>query len=208
MVRGVDARPRRAYSPVMAGKKTDQRLTEIEGRVLALIARLGSPTAYAVYAVIDDTPTSVLKTSKGTIYPLVDRLKERGFLAATPLTDDRRGGETLQVTKAGMDAIRAWLVDIREEHVLVYDPLRARVPALQFLTPEERLEWVASAKLLNQQKADDVEGYRPEDAESFEAIAHLAAASVLGAQSKWLDRLFVALVDEARQVRGATKKER
>lgn len=192
----------------MAGKKTDLRLTEIEGRVLALIARLDSPTAYAVYAVIDDSPTSVLKTSKGTIYPLVERLKERGFLKSTALRDGRRGGETLSVTARGMEAIRDWLIDIRDEHILVYDPLRARVPALQFLTHEERVEWVASAKTLNQQKADDVEGYRPQEAEPLEAIAHHAAASVLAAQSKWLDRLFVALIDGARQVRSTAKKER
>lgn len=192
----------------MAGKKTDQRLTEIEGRVLALIARLEAPTAYAIYAAIDESPTSVLKTSKGTIYPLVERLKERGYVDATPLRGNKRGGETLVVTDKGMTAIREWITDIREEHILVYDPLRARIPALQFLTHEERVEWVASAKALNQQKADHVDAYRPEDGAPLESIAHQAAASVLGAQSKWLDRLFVELVDGARIGRSAASNDR
>ena len=94
-----------------------------------------------------------------------------------------------------MAAIRGWLTDVRDEHILVYDPLRARIPALQFLSHDERLAWIASVKMLNRQKADQVDAYRPDADESFQAVARNAAFSSLAAQSKWLDRLFVELSD-------------
>ncbi len=185
------------YTPVMLGEAKLQRLTETEGRILALIARLDAPTAYTIYAVLEDSPTSALQASKGTIYPVVERLKQRGYLIGTPNDSNARGGETLSVTDTGMAAIRDWLTEVRDEHILVYDPLRARIPALQFLSHDERLAWVASVKMLNQQKADQVAAYRPEADDSLEAIARNAAFSSLAAQSKWLDRLFVELSDHS-----------
>jgi DNA-binding PadR family transcriptional regulator len=179
----------------MAGTTKLRKLTESEGRVLALVARLEAPTAYTVFAVLDSSPTGHVQASKGAVYPIVERLKERGLISAAPVPDNMRGAETLSVTEEGMAAVRKWVTDIRDEHLLPYDPLRARVPSLQFLSPEERLQWVASLKQLNQRKVDEVEVYQAQVEMSFETINHSAAFFALGAQSKWLDKLFIELVE-------------
>jgi DNA-binding PadR family transcriptional regulator len=179
----------------MRGKQKLRKLTESEGRVLALVARLEAPTAYTVFAVLDSSPTGHVQASKGAVYPIVERLKERGFIIAAPVPDNMRGAETLSVTDEGMAAVKEWVTDLRDEHLLPYDPLRARVPSLQFLSPEERLQWVASLKQLNQRKVDELEAYQAQVEMSFETINHSAAFFALGAQSKWLDKLFIELVE-------------
>lgn len=173
-----------------------QKLTESEGRVLALIARLETPTTYTVFAVLESTPTASLQASKGAIYPIVERLKARNLVAVTEVPNSGRGAETLAVTEAGMIAVREWVRDIRDDHILPYDPLRMRIPALQFLSPDERMEWLATAKQLNQKKADEVDAFRAEASQApFAGVEHGAALSALWGQSKWLDKLFIELVE-------------
>lgn len=204
---GVDAFARTKYTVVMATVPKRQRLTEAEGRVLALAARLETPTTYTIFAVLDGSPTTSLQASKGAIYPIIERLKQRGYVSAVPVPDSGRGAESLSVTEAGIAAIREWVTDLRDEHILAYDPLRMRIPALQFLTHEERLEWLANAKRLNQQKADEIDAYQAEVEMAYASIAHDAAFSALWAQSKWLDKLFIELVDGRAEVRPTRLKK-
>lgn len=172
-----------------------QQLTEAEGRVLSLAAQLEMPTTYAIYAVLEGSPTATLQASKGTIYPIVERLKARGFVEVESVPESKRGAETLSVTSKGLEALRKWVLSIDERHILGYDPLRMRIPALQFLTHEERLEWLANAKRLNQQKADEVDAYQSDIEMAFAQVAHTAAFAALSAQSRWLDRLLIELVE-------------
>jgi DNA-binding PadR family transcriptional regulator len=172
-----------------------QKLTESEGRVLALIARLEAPTTYTIFAVLEATPTASMQASKGAIYPIVERLKARALVAVTQVPNSGRGAETLAVTAAGMEAVREWVRDIRDEHILPYDPLRMRIPALQFLSPEERMEWLATAKQLNQRKADQVDAFQAEAETAFAEVEQSAAFSSLWGQSKWLDKLLIELIE-------------
>ena len=185
----------------MAGKTKGDKLTESEGRILALLARLETPTAYSIYAALAGSPTGELQASKGAIYPIVERLKARGFIEATRLARKGAGAEKLTVTPKGLEAIRAWISDIRAEHILVYDPLRSRIPALQFLSPEERLEWLTSVKRLNQEKVDQVDTYQAQVEMSFETVVHASAFYALWGQSKWLDKLLIELVENPKQIK-------
>ena len=184
-----------------------QKLSEAEGRVLALIAMLETPTTYTVFAVLEGSPTGPLQTSKGTVYPIVERLKARRFVEVEPVPNSGRGAETLAVTETGMKAVREWVSDIRPDHVLPYDPLRMRIPALQFLTYDERMEWLASAKRLNQEKVDQVDAYQSEVEMAFASIAHAAAFGALAAQSRWLDKLFIELVEGKAEERPTRLKD-
>jgi DNA-binding PadR family transcriptional regulator len=184
----------------MQRKTERQHLTESEGRVLSLIARLDTPTTYAIFSVLESSPTASIQASKGAIYPIVERLKARQFITVEKVPDSGRGAETLSVTDAGMAAIKKWVCDLTEEHILPYDPLRMRIPALQFLSPDEQLEWLATAKRLNQQKADQVDAYKSKVEMAFASITHAAAFSALGAQSKWLDKLLIELVEQKSEI--------
>lgn len=189
------------YSGAIRGIMKLRKLTESEGRVLALVARLEAPTAYTVFAVLDSSPTGHVHASKGAVYPIVERLKERGYVSAAPVPDNMRGAETLSVTDEGLAAIKEWVTDLRDEFLLPYDPLRARIPSLQFLSQEERLRWVATLKQLNQRKVDEVEAYQAQVEMSYETIHHSAAFFALGAQSKWLDKLLIELVEGKLNIR-------
>ena len=179
----------------MPGKNTRQHLTESEGRVLSLIARLDTPTTYAIFSILETSPTASLQASKGAIYPIVERLKARKLISVEKVPGSGRGAETLSVTAEGFIEIKKWVCDLRPEHILPYDPLRMRIPALQFLSTDEQLEWLATAKRLNQQTADRVDAYQSEVEMAFASITHSAAFSVLWAQSKWLDKLLIELVE-------------
>lgn len=179
----------------MSQKRPRPQLTESEGRVLSLVARLITPTAYAIYSILEASPTAALQASKGAIYPIVERLKSRNLITAEKVPGSGTGAETLSVTEDGMTAIKKWVTDIRPEHILPYDPMRMRIPALQFLSKDEQLEWLATAKRLNQQTADRIYAYQSEIEMAFASVTHSAAFSALGAQSKWLDQLLIELVE-------------
>ncbi len=180
----------------MTNVARDKKLTEMEGRVLSIIARLEAPTTYMVYAVLNASPTSSIHASKGTVYPIVARLLDRGYVESTPIADNGNGAELLKVTDAGVEAVRRWTADIADAHILPYDPLRVRIPTLQFLSREERLEWIARAKKLNQQKVDEADAYKAQVEMAYVSVAHLAAVTALAAQSKWLDKLLIDVIDQ------------
>lgn len=184
----------------MPAKTEREHLTESEGRVLSLIARLDTPTTYAIFSVLESSPTASIQASKGAIYPIVERLKARQLITVKKVPDSGRGAETLAVTEAGLAAIKKWVCDITEEHILPYDPLRMRIPALQFLSSDEQMEWLANAKRLNQKKADQVDAYKSAVEMAFASITHSAAFSALGAQSKWLDKLLIELVEQKSEI--------
>lgn len=179
----------------MPAKNKRERLTESEGRVLSLIARLDTPTTYTIFAVLESSPTASIHASKGAIYPIVERLKARHLITVEKVPDSGRGAETLSVTEEGFAAIKKWVCAITEEHILPYDPLRMRIPALQFLSADEQMEWLATAKRLNQEKADQVDAYKLAVEMAFASITNSAALSALGAQSKWLDKLLIELIE-------------
>lgn len=184
----------------MATKTVREHLTESEGRVLSLIARLDTPTTYAIFSVLESSPTASIQASKGAIYPIVERLKARQLITVEKVPDSGRGAETLSVTEAGLAAIKKWVCEISEEHILTYDPLRMRIPALQFLSSDEQMEWLATAKRLNQEKADQVDAYKSAVEMAFASVTHSAAFLALGAQSKWLDKLLIELVEQKSKI--------
>lgn len=192
----------------MQQKRQRPQLTESEGRVLSLIARLVTPTAYAIYSILEKSPTAALQASKGAIYPIVERLKAGKLITGEKVAGSGTGAETLTVTAEGMAAIKRWVTDVRPEHILPYDPMRMRIPALQFLSKDEQLEWLAAAKRLNQQTADRIYAYQSEIEMAFASVTHNAAFSSLGAQSKWLDQLLIELVEGSSSVTPTRLKER
>ncbi len=81
-----------------------------------------------------------------TIYPLIQRLKQRRLLHSKP-GKDRRGTEHLVSTKLGHEAVRQWLMESRPNHLLLEDPLRTKVQSFELLSKEEQLECASSDHL-------------------------------------------------------------
>ena len=74
------------------------RLTDDEGTLLSLLLRVQPATAYQLSKIYADSPVSNFGTSKGKIYPLNRRLKERRLVKGTSEAGDARGSEELEAT--------------------------------------------------------------------------------------------------------------
>src|SRR3712207_1604832 len=70
-------------------------LTENEGSLLALVLRREPITAYEIVKIYEQSPTTSINSSKGSVYPMIKRLKERGFVGSERVPGDGRNAETL-----------------------------------------------------------------------------------------------------------------
>jgi DNA-binding PadR family transcriptional regulator len=174
---------------------SDDRLTDDEGTFLSLLVRLEPATAYQLSKVYADSPVSNFGTSKGKIYPLIRRMKQRRLIEASLVQDDGRGSELLSATERGRDAVRAWVMDIRSNHLLLEDPLRTKVQSFGLLSSAERLAWIAEAKAALNEKLAEVESYGAEVSVPYKDLVHDNAVISLTARLGWLDRLESAILN-------------
>lgn len=167
------------------GNKT---LTDDEGTFLSLLLRVAPATAYQIRKVYADSPVSNFGTSNGKISPLIRRLRDRNLIRGVPLSKGR-GSETLECTAAGTEAVRSWVKSIRDNHILLEDPLRTKVQSFGLLTRAEQLEWVADASLALRSKLDEVELYSAAVDVPYKALVHDNAVASIRARLQWLERL-------------------
>ena len=105
-----------------------------------------------------------------------------------------RGTEALNCTRAGEKAVRAWVRQIRDTHVLLDDPLRTKVQSFGLLTKEEQIAWIAEAKALLHGKLTELEAYRGEVDVPYKDYLHDNAVSTTRARLDWLDRMLIGIV--------------
>jgi DNA-binding PadR family transcriptional regulator len=102
-------------------------LTDMEAIALGVIARHAPCTAYKVQQSFLDSPSRFFSGSAGAIYPLVNRMKERGLVDSIPSSRGRRKSELLSLSERGRSAFTAWLYDMRLASDAGFDPVRARL---------------------------------------------------------------------------------
>ena len=178
--------------------RNDSRLTEDEGIFLALLVRVEPATAYQLSKIYADSPVSNFGTSKGKIYPLIERLKRRGLLDARPVKGDSRRSEKLVSTPAGQRAVREWVMDLKPAHFLVDDPLRTRLQSFELLSHDQQLEWIVNAKEGLQRKLEELEAYGAAVSVPFKQQVHDNAMTSVRSRVEWLDRLLSVIVREKR----------
>ena len=161
-------------------------LTELESHVLALIWRHQPTTAYQVRHAHAHSPTLDFALSQGSVYPVIERLKAHGFIEAAAV-NDRRRTEQLSCTKAGGEAVKAWLTDFPAR--LPDDPLRSRILALSILEKDQRSDWVKSARECLLQDLAHVEEFAEANPGPLLDLAHDNARSTLLARIRWLERV-------------------
>ena len=174
--------------------RADNRLTDDEGTFLALLLRVQPATAYQLAKIYADSPVSNFGTSKGKIYPLVQRLETRGLLKRRAVSGDARGSERLECTARGRTAVHAWAMEIKPSHFLLDDPLRTKLQSFDLLSRDEQLEWIAGAKSGLMQKLEELDAYGREVTVPFKDLVHDNAVSSLRSRLDWLDRLLVQVV--------------
>jgi DNA-binding PadR family transcriptional regulator len=164
-------------------------LTDNEGALLALILRRQPASAYQIGRAFDASPIHTLNTNKGKLYPLLQRLHERGLLSANIVEGDRRRTQLFECTEAGRAALKAWVCSIRPEHDLLHDPLRKKLQAFDLLRPEEQRQWVAIADGRLRGRLAEVEAFDAESEGPFGPLMKDSACEAIEARLRWLARL-------------------
>ncbi len=161
-------------------------LTDLEGAALAAIASRGSATAYAIAKSFADSPSEFWSGSAGSIYPLIKRLAERGYLAAQPGATGKRQQLDYSLTPVGRAEMEDWLLDAKRAAGLGFDPLRTRLTYLGVVSHERRARFLAEVR--EESKAVAVKPV-------FEGqpVAQKIHATWIAARASWLKMLnFIA----------------
>ncbi|WP_425411048.1 PadR family transcriptional regulator [Hyphococcus sp.] len=111
----------------MAKNPDRKTLTELEGAALAFITRRGPCTSYAVKEAFRTSPSEFWSGSAGAVYPLMKRLEARKLVESRADESDGRARREFSTTRAGREALRAWLTDSTRAAGLGFDPLRTRL---------------------------------------------------------------------------------
>jgi DNA-binding PadR family transcriptional regulator len=180
---------------ISAGDK--ESLTDNEGSLIGLVRRQQPVTAYQLYKIYETSPVSSFNTSKGSLYPLISRLRKRGLIAAESVAGDKRNTEQLTCTSAGVKAVAAWARTVKTSDILLDDPLRTKLLSLDLLTREEQTRWVVEAKAEVTRKMETVEAYNQAVSVPFQQFVHRSAIAALEAKMKWLDELLYHFVKGA-----------
>ena len=117
---------------------TDTELTELEGVALAVVARTGAMTAYAVKEVLAASPSRFWSGSAGAVYPLMKRLSERGLLTPSGTATGRRAATAYTVSRKGSRILKRWFADVDKAIDPGIDPLRFRMLYISILGDRER----------------------------------------------------------------------
>jgi len=133
--------------------------SEIEGCVLALAWADGPMTPYAIRTEFLNSPNPQWSGSAGTIYPLVRRLKKRGWIRSEVSRKGKRKGNLISLTAAGRGVLRRWLCVPLQDWVagVPPDPLRTRVRFLGALRVKEQRAFVREAARRTEEQRQIVE---------------------------------------------------
>lgn len=168
------------------------RLTQDEGTFLSLLVRVQPATAYQLSKIYAESPVSNFGTSKGKIYPMIRRLKERGLVSARAV-DDARNSEVLLCTARGRAAVRSWLKDIKPNHLLPEDPLRTMLQSFDLLSKDEQAEWLAMVKSGLEAKLSELEEYGASVHVPYKEQVHDNAVTAVKSRLAWLERVEASL---------------
>lgn len=182
-------RPQNRTSEQGAAAAGDGLLTDHEGSLLTLVLRRQPVTAYQLLRIYAQSPVSSFNESKGSLYPLIRRLKARGLIAAERVDGDGRGAERLTCTAAGKAAARRWVKVLEPRHILPDDPLRTKAISFGLLDAGERRAWVDAARALTQAKMAEVEAYLIGLDLPYKEAIEANALGALQTRLAWLDRL-------------------
>jgi DNA-binding PadR family transcriptional regulator len=128
-------------------RPSKNKLSEIEGSVLGLLAVDGPATPYAIRKVFLESPNPQWSGSAGTIYPLIERLLQRKLIRSTICLTGKRRGHRISITPSGSWALKRWLSVPIPEWVagVPPDPLRTRIRFLGAIDNKLRLQFLQDA---------------------------------------------------------------
>lgn len=134
---------------------TEKPLTDLEGAVLAEIAKRGVATSYVVTRAFAASPSEYWSGSAGAVYPLIKRLLARGMVTAQADADGKRPRLDYSLTDAGRAAMEEWLLDAKRASGMGFDPLRTRLAHLELIDPKRRKKFLREVRAISADFAKD-----------------------------------------------------
>jgi DNA-binding PadR family transcriptional regulator len=121
--------------------------TELENCVLAILARMGPCTSYAVRRFLAVSRSSYWSASAGAIYPLLERLDQAGLATCHEDPFGTRQRRRYALTRRGRRQLQTWLsAPVPMEAVATtHDPIRTRVFFLESVPVAERRAFLDDA---------------------------------------------------------------
>jgi DNA-binding PadR family transcriptional regulator len=171
-------------------------VNEAEGAALGLLARVQPLSRYQILRFFQSSPAKFQNVSKGSLYPLVSRLLERGLIESKAGSGPH-GAPVYSLTDRGREALRNWTNRLDCRDMLPLDPLEQRVFSLAELPPTARIAWVARAKELILEKKAELRSHRERmTSYAYGQIVYNADQDRLDAKLAWLDRLLIEIARE------------
>jgi DNA-binding PadR family transcriptional regulator len=171
-------------------------VNEAEGAALGLLARVQPLSRYQILRFFQNSPAKFQNVSKGSLYPLVSRLLERGLIDSKAGSGPH-GAPVYSLTDRGREALRNWTKRLDCRDMLPLDPLEQRVFSLAELPPTARIAWVARAKELILEKKAELQSHRERmTSYAYGQIVYNADQDRLDAKLAWLDRLLIEIARE------------
>ena len=148
-------------------------LSELEGAVLAMVWREGPATPYLLRKLARASRSPQLSSSAGSIYPLVERLAERGLIEGEAFTHGKREGTAYSITREGLGQLRAWISKPTSERAseALVDPIRTRLMMLGALPPGQRRRVIANFRRALEDDLKEVTSKRTEFASLHDPYA-------------------------------------
>jgi DNA-binding PadR family transcriptional regulator len=189
MVRFVLIDPIRTIGQNVAMAKEKRALTELENCVLGVVWHRGPCTAYTVRREFAISSSSHWSSSAGSIYPVLTRLDQLGFIAAEQESWGTGTKTHYRATSEGLTALKEWIGPPLEEWAAAstFDPIRTRAYFLGALTPAARRRFVAAAETMTRDELARLKSsLQTESEDSWERLASLGAVCELEGRLRWL----------------------
>lgn len=123
------------------------KLSELEGVALGIVSRDSPCTPYAVRKFLKNSPSSHWQGSAGSIYPMLLRLEQRGYIQSETDASDGRGRRLLLITDKGQQALSQWIHQGTTPELVsaISDHIRTRVFFMASLNPKERHKFLTES---------------------------------------------------------------
>lgn len=133
--------------------------SELEACVLGLVWSEGPCTPYRVQRMIAASPSPHWSGSAGAIYPIFERLEERGWIDTRITRTGQRTGKECTLSRSGRRILREWLSPPVPKWVsdLPIDPLRTRLRFLGALPAKRRTALLAEVHDALTERLEEVE---------------------------------------------------
>jgi DNA-binding PadR family transcriptional regulator len=166
-------------------------LSELEACVLGLILSEAPCTPYRVQQIVKSSPSPQWSGSAGAIYPIFDRLEERGLVESETRIQGKRPSRVFRVLPAGSKALRAWIGPPLPEWTveIPIDPLRTRLRFLGALSATSQLAVLREAREQLREKLVEVREDCEQLAAQKDLYAHAMARGafyVMEARLQWI----------------------